>query len=67
MVSKPNTSCTNNTTKIMLSLVLELARTRESPKRRLISISRPIRQRMPKKPPETMASSCLFSVLINAW
>ncbi|MDT4889485.1 hypothetical protein FQZ97_1261860 [compost metagenome] len=49
----------------MMSEVLELARTRGSNRRRCSSMSRPIRQRMPKKPPETMASNCLLAVLMT--
>ncbi|MNH45663.1 hypothetical protein D3C79_1081690 [compost metagenome] len=65
MVSKPSTSCANSTSRIRMSEVLEVARTRGSVRRRWISMIRPIRHSRPKKPPETIASSCLFSVLIT--
>ena len=45
--------------------VLDVARMRGLVMRRLISMIRPIRQRMPKIPPDTIASNCLFSVLIT--
>ncbi len=58
MVSSPSTSCASSTNRIITSLVLEVARTRASVSRRWISITKPIRQRMPKKPPDTIATIC---------
>ncbi|MNG37388.1 hypothetical protein D3C84_1247240 [compost metagenome] len=65
MVSRPSTNCASNTNRTRMSDRLELARTRGSLRRRYSSINRPIRQRTPKKPPETIASSCLFAVLMT--
>ena len=67
MVSRPSTSCASSTSRMRMSEVLDEARTRSSASRRLTSISKPIRHSTPKKPPETIASNCLFSVLITWW
>ena len=64
MVSKPRINCANKTNKIIMSEVLDVARMRGLVMRRLINMIKPIKQRMPKTPPETIASNCLFSVLI---
>ncbi|MNI59091.1 hypothetical protein D3C73_1142350 [compost metagenome] len=65
IVSRPSSNCARSTNRIRMSDVLEVARTRGSVRRRLISISKPIRHSRPKKPPDTIASSCLCSVLIT--
>ncbi|MNC61318.1 hypothetical protein D3C75_1112550 [compost metagenome] len=65
IVSRPSTNCASSTSSTRMSDVLEVARTRGSLRRRFTSISRPIRHNRPKKPPETIASSCLCSVLIT--
>ena len=67
MVPRPSSSCASSTNRMAISDRLEVARTRASPRRRWISITSPIRQRMPKKPPETIATSCLSALLMNEW
>ncbi|MNO00222.1 hypothetical protein D3C81_2200650 [compost metagenome] len=65
MVDRPRISCTYSTTRIIRSEALPAARTRASVRRRRISPLRPMKQSTPKKPPETIASSCFCSVLIR--